>query len=917
MLDISKLYDERYYLNQNPDVAEAVAAGVFASGLEHFLNFGQREGRDPSALFDTAYYLAQYPDVAEAVAEGAIAAIEHFVNFGQLEGRDPIFEFFTELYVETYPDVAAAVAGSELTPYQHFVEFGLAEGRDRGLLFERSFYLANNPDVARAVNEGQLSAIAHYFLFGKAEGRIANPTADLNAAIELGNLGTAEVIGAIDDRNPEQLYRFILNTPSDFNLELGELSADADVTLLQDLNDNGEIDVEDIVDWSDEEGTATETIARGLRPGTYFVAIEQFEGNTTYNLNLSATPRPDVPPDNVGNTLSEAFDLNEASEVLSLDNLGSFTINSILENVGIEAPEQVGDFDPADIYSFTMLVPNRFRLVLDELSADADVAIATDLDDDGTISLDEIIASSENEGNQSEEIFIPTLFTGEYYIIVEQFEGDTTYNVTLETTPIQFPLSEAAEVGSVNPTPQSVTGELGSANPADTYRFSLDTPSDIQLNLDGLTAGAELYLIQDINSNGIVESGEILSSAPGPEKAIPIVNEVGTYSSDSEALSFVGLSAGNYFVGVNQFQGETNYNLTLSATPTTGKFNTLFGYGLVDAAAAVTRALGESALAEVPEITSSATRNNTGDLNLINAPEVWNRGFTGEGVVVAVLDDGVDWKHPDLADNIWVNPNEIANNGIDDDGNGFVDDVRGWDFVDNDSDPSGGPEDAHGTHVAGTVAAQRNGVDIVTGESTEMNGVAYNATIMPIRALGESKSNPDEEFDPLPDAIRYAVENGAQVLQMSLGNNPGDPPSLVDEEALAFARERGVVAVIASGNERDSYGATRPDDPAFAARNDLAIAIGAVNREKELATFSNPAGPSPLDFVVAPGVEVLSTFPNQKYQFEEGTSMATPHVSGVVALMLQANPNLSPAQVEQILIETAQPEGITLAVGEE
>ncbi|MCT7956438.1 S8 family serine peptidase [Laspinema palackyanum] len=914
MLDISRLFEESAYITQNPDVEAAIATGVFKSGLEHFINFGQREGRNPSIWFDTAYYLEENPDVAEAVAAGTLSAIEHFVNFGQSEGRDPILEFFTDFYLAAYPDVASVVAAGVMTPYQHFREFGLSEGREPGFGFDRPFYLANNPDVAAAVNAGQVSAIEHYLRFGKAEGRLGTPTLDLNAATDLGLLGVEQINSVLSDRNPQQLYRFTVEIPSEFDLELGGLSADADVVLFQDLNEDGEIDLEEIIDLSANEGTTPEVIRRGLAAGTYFVGIERFEGNTNYTVLLSTVPRPDVPPDNVGNTLSQAFDLDVALRG-PLSNQGQVPINQVLELEGFDQPQVLGDFNPRDIYSFTIIAPTRFRLNLDQLSADADVAIAGDRNKDGVISYDEIIISSENEGIQPEEIFIPKLSLGEYYIIVEPFEGESTYNLTVETTAIQFPLSEALEVGTLNPTPQTLTGALSETNLADTYRFNLTRPSDIQINLEGLSTTAEVYLIQDINNNSIVERGEILSSAPGPEKLLSSLFATGGYSSDAETFSLVGLPAGTYFVGVNQFEGETNYSLSLSGTPTTGKFNSLFGYGLADAAAAVARALGEPALAPAPDLTSTATRNNTGDLNLINAPAVWNRGFTGEGVIVAILDDGVDWKHPDLASNIWVNPNEIPNNGIDDDGNGFIDDVRGWDFVDGINNPSGGPEDSHGTHVAGTVAAGRNGVDIVTGENRlEMNGVAYNATIMPIRVLGESKSNRDEDFDPVAEGIYYAVENGARVIQMSLGRNPGAPPSLQTQEALAFARSRGVVAVIAAGNERDTYGATQPGDPAFNARNNLAIAIGAVNPANQLASFSNPAGPSPLNFIVAPGVDVLSTYPNQNYELEQGTSMAAPHVSGVVALMLQANPNLTPAQVEQILIETAQPQGITFAL---
>ncbi|MGL5194329.1 MAG: S8 family peptidase [Chroococcales cyanobacterium] len=917
MLDISRLFEESSYITQNPDVAAAIATGVFESGFSHFINFGQIEGRNPSIWFDTAYYLEENSDVAEAVAVGTLSAIEHFVNFGQSEGRDPIFEFFTDFYLDTYADVGSAVTAGVMSAYQHFREFGLSEGREPGFGFDRPFYLANNPDVAAVINAGQMSAIEHYLRFGKAEGRLGTPTLDLNAAIDLGFLGTTEINGIVSDRNPQQLYRFTLETPSEFNLELGGLSADADVVLFQDLNENGEIDLEEIIDLSANEGTTPEVIQRGLPAGTYFVGIDRFEGNTNYTLLMSTVPRPDVPPDNVGNTLSQAFNLDETLEASSLSNQGQISINEILELAGFDQPQVLGDFNPRDIYSFTILTPTRFRLNLDELSADADVAIAVDRNQDGIISYNEIIISSENEGTQPEEIFLPKLSLGKYYIIVESFEGETTYNLTVETTPFEFPISEALEVGTLNPTPQTLTGALSETNLANTYRFNLTTPSDIQINLEGLSATTEVYLIQDVNNNGIVEGGEILSSAPGPEKLVGALIETGEdYISDAETLSVLGLQAGTYFVSVNQFGGETNYSLSLSGTPTTGRFNSMFGYGLVDAAAAVARALGEPALAPVPDLTSTATRNNTADLNLINAPAVWNRGFTGEGIIVAVLDDGVDWKHPDLANNIWVNPNEIPNNGIDDDGNGFIDDVRGWDFVDGNNNPFAGPSDSHGTHVAGTVAAGRNGLDILTGEDTvEMNGVAYDATIMPIRVTtSEVKSNLDEDFDPLAEGIYYAVENGARVLQISLGWKPGTQPSPQIPEALAFARERGVVAVIASGNERDTYGATRPDDPAFSARDNLAIAIGAVNQNNQLGTFSNPAGPSPLNFIVAPGVNVLSTYLNQDYYFEEGTSMAAPHVSGVVALMLQANPNLTPDQVEQILIETAQPQGITLAL---
>lgn len=924
MLNITQLFDEIYYLNQNQDIKEAVANGIFASGFEHFINFGKFEGRDPSVFFDTEYYLAQNPDVAQTVAAGTTSAIEHFINFGQSENRNPIFEFFTNFYLETYPDVATAVASNLITAYQHFIQSGLFEDREPGWGFNRSFYLENNHDVATIVNAGQMSSIQHYLTMGKAEGRIGSlttenppppnltpqsPPGELSSATNLGLLESRFVNGMLSVFRPNQLYRFTLDGPSDVSLVLNGAMGDADLYLVEDVNQNNQIDYGENIDFSLNYGTDPDSINRSLPAGSYFVKVSWYEGSPFYSLNLQATPRTDVPPDYVGNTLSEAFYLGD------LTNAGMNSVNEILANSGIPVFEQVGDFDPVDIYQFSLATPNQLWVTLNGLSADADVKIGSDRNQDGIISYDEVIGREIRIGTEAENVYVPALVPGEYYILVEQYSGNTTYNVTVETNPVRFPLLEAVPlVAPLSPTPQTVVGNLTPTNRADTYRFSLTSPSDIQLNLQGLAASADLHLIQDVNGNGIVDPGEILSMAPTLEDLLNSLGEVPFVPRNSEQITFRGLPAGDYFVSVNQVFLDTSYNLNLAATPATSNFNTLFGYGLVDAGAAVAQAIGEPALAPVGDLTSDTFSNNTPDLNLMNVPAVWNRGFTGEGVIVAVLDDGVDLQHPDLANNIWVNPSEIPNNGIDDDGNGFFDDAWGWDFVEGNNDPNPSLYNAHGTHVAGTVAAQRDGVDILTGAwSTEMNGVAYNATIMPIRVLGDYQTLAEADL-AIASGIRYAVQNGAQVLQMSLGNYVGDPGFPLTEAALAYAREQGVVAVISAGNERDTFGATRPSDPAFLANQNLAIAVGAVNQNNQLATFSNPAGPNPLSLVVAPGVDVLSTDLYQDYNFRTGTSMAAPHVAGVVALMLEANPTLTPAQVEQILIQTAQPEGITLAV---
>jgi subtilisin family serine protease len=343
------------------------------------------------------------------------------------------------------------------------------------------------------------------------------------------------------------------------------------------------------------------------------------------------------------------------------------------------------------------------------------------------------------------------------------------------------------------------------------------------------------------------------------------------------------LSAGTYYIRVYPYSGNTNYNLAVSATTATVTpgYSAISGYGLVNAAKAVAGALNQSPFADVPTFGGA----NDWGVNLVNAPEAWARGYTGQGVVVAVLDTGVDRNHADLAGNIWTNAGEIANDGLDNDGNGYVDDVYGWNFANGNNNTLDG--NRHGTHVAGTIAAVNNGFGAT--------GVAYNSRIMPVKVLSDSGSG---SYSGVAQGIRYAVDNGADVINMSLGG--GSTDSAV-QSALQYASSRGVIVVMAAGNS----GAAQPGYPASNATS-WGLAVGAVNSSNQMASFSNRAGSnSSMMYVTAPGVQVYSTLPNGGYGFLSGTSMATPHVAGVVALMLNANPNLTDAQVRQIITATA------------
>jgi subtilisin len=302
------------------------------------------------------------------------------------------------------------------------------------------------------------------------------------------------------------------------------------------------------------------------------------------------------------------------------------------------------------------------------------------------------------------------------------------------------------------------------------------------------------------------------------------------------------------------------------------QYSSTNGYGSVNAAAAVAKSAGQNTFADVADI-----GGNDWGADMVKAPESWAKGYTGQGVVVAVLDTGVDFNHVDLKDNIWTNPN-------DDTKDGYAGDTHGWNFVDNNNDVM--DRDGHGTHVSGTIAGEKN--------SYGVTGVAYDALIMPVKVLDDTGSG---SYDSITKGIYYAVDHGANVINMSLGGG-GANKSMQD--ALQYASSKNVIVVMAAGNNS----ALAPIYPARYAQN-TGVAVGAVDKDKSLASFSNRAGTEQLSYVTAPGVSIYSTVPNNSYETYSGTSMAAPHVAGVVALMLSANPNLSDSQVRQIFADTS------------
>ncbi len=267
----------------------------------------------------------------------------------------------------------------------------------------------------------------------------------------------------------------------------------------------------------------------------------------------------------------------------------------------------------------------------------------------------------------------------------------------------------------------------------------------------------------------------------------------------------------------------------------------------------------------------------------IDALEAWDLQVGGD-VIIAVVDSGVDYTHPDLTANIWNNSAEIPNNGRDDDGNGYVDDLRGWDFVNNDNDPM--DDNSHGTHIAGTIAARgNNGQGVV--------GVNWSARIMPLKFLTRSGSG--SSADAIA-AIDYAVANGARVINASWG---GGPYSAAMFSALSAANDAGVLFVAAAGNDSRNNDNT----PSYPADYDLpnVISVAATDDADTLAGFSN-FGANSVD-LGAPGVNILSTTPGNGYTSYSGTSMAAPQVAGVAGLVLAADPGIRIAALRAALLD--------------
>jgi subtilisin family serine protease len=279
------------------------------------------------------------------------------------------------------------------------------------------------------------------------------------------------------------------------------------------------------------------------------------------------------------------------------------------------------------------------------------------------------------------------------------------------------------------------------------------------------------------------------------------------------------------------------------------------------------------------------------------AAEAWDKGHTDCGkVMVAVIDEGAQYKHPDLRHNFWVNPYEIPDNGIDDDGNGFIDDTRGWDFARDDKSTYDGLGDDHGTHVSGTIGA-------LGGNAKGVAGMCWKLRLINVKFLGTTSGSTANAIKAIDYVTDLKLRHGLDLVAINASWGGGYSQGL--KKAIEAAGKADIVFVAAAGNS----GANNDVTPHYPSSYDSPsiISVAAIGAGGLLASFSND-GATSVD-LGAPGVAIYSTVPGGTgYAAYSGTSMATPHVAGAIALYASSHPDVrKAADLKQAILSSVVP----------
>ena len=365
--------------------------------------------------------------------------------------------------------------------------------------------------------------------------------------------------------------------------------------------------------------------------------------------------------------------------------------------------------------------------------------------------------------------------------------------------------------------------------------------------------------------------------------------------SNEEEVLFKGLTPGDYILEISHYEDIDNSD---AASPFTVSIDSNIFYN-------------NSILPDDTLFSNQWHLLNYGqsggiDNEDILAPEAWKIRSTSPDVIVAVIDTGIQLNHPDLDDNLWFNSAEIPGNGIDDDNNGYVDDMYGWNFPANSNILTVGD---HGTHVAGIIGAEGDNRRGVTG-------VSWDTQLMSLDVFDGRNSYSDQD---LLEAIYYAADNGADIINMSLGGivkhttisdwRTIDPNSYSAYfEALSYAVDKGSTVVIAAGNDDATTDLHLSIPAAFSSVIDGVISVAAIANTGNLTDYTNYGS---LVTIAAPGGNlevgggILSTVTSNRYEEYPGTSMASPIVAGAAALIKAENPKFTPADIETILTNSA------------